>query len=197
MQKDLPKETETLLALEESEHLLRQLTALTEKGRITWRCTRYRPLELMPAIAEGKPETAYLAHAVVAEGEYNGRSYLTEIGETLTIPGNEGSVTVELKTMSSGHCITCFTWDDYSIEAQTGFANAVLPQVDGSEEVLRGFQTTRIHTDYTPEYIVAHPLTALGKRLHEEQRFMDYHRIVVDPAYRTKLSSHDDRTDAR
>ena len=197
MQDHLPIEAEIALALEESEHLLRQLTSLTEKGLITWRCTRYRSLELMPAIAEDKQETAYLSHSVLSESEYAGRRYLTEIGETLTIPGGEGSVTVELKVMCSGQCTASYTWDDFSTEAQVGFADAVLPQMDGSEEVLRGFQTTRIHTDYTPDYIVAHPLTVLGKRLHEEQRFMDYHRIVVDSAYRTKLSSDDNGVDAR
>ena len=197
MQNNLPIEEETALALEESEHLLRQLTTLTEKGRITWRCIRYRPLELMPAIKEDEPENAYFSHSVLAEGEYNGRRYLTEIGETLTIPGGEGSITVELKAISSDQCIASYTWDDYSTETQAGFADAVLPQMDGSEEVLRGFQTTRIHTYYTPENIVEDPLTALGIRLHEEQRFMDYHRIVVDPAYRAKLSSDDSSADAR
>ena len=51
----LPNEAETLLALEEAEHLLRHLTLLTERGRITWRCTDYNPLDLMPDIREGKP----------------------------------------------------------------------------------------------------------------------------------------------
>ena len=37
---------ETLLALEEAEHLLRQLTVLTERGRITWHCIDYNPLDL-------------------------------------------------------------------------------------------------------------------------------------------------------
>ena len=92
----LPIEAETALALEEAEHLLRQLTLLTERGRITWRCVHYNPLELMPFLTEGKPETAYITHSVMATGEYNGRSYLTEIGETLTIPGSEGNVSVEL-----------------------------------------------------------------------------------------------------
>ena len=151
MQNHLPMEAETVLALEESEYLLRQLTVLTEKGRITWRCTRYRPLELMPAIVEDKPETAYLTHSVLAKGEYNGRSYFTEIGETLTIPGGEGNITIELKVMCSGQCIASYTWDDYSAEAQIGFVDAVFTQINGSKEVLRGFQTARFHTDYTSD----------------------------------------------
>ena len=58
MKKHLQNEAETALAMEEAENALRQLTALTEKGRIVWNCLSYNPLDLMPAIQEGKPETA-------------------------------------------------------------------------------------------------------------------------------------------
>ena len=54
MRKEPETPSETLLALEEAEHLLRQLTLLTERGRITWRCTDYNPLDLIPDIQEGK-----------------------------------------------------------------------------------------------------------------------------------------------
>ena len=185
----LPIEAETALALEEAEHLLHQLTALTEKGRMTWRCTHYNPLELMPFLTEGKPETAYITHSVIAAGEYNGRSYLTEIGETLTIPGSEGSVTVELTVLCSGQRVASYVWHHYSEEAQTGFAVAVLPRLADSEAVAQGFQKARYNTDFTPDYIVAHPLTSLGRTLCRERRFMDYHRIVTNPAYRGKLLS--------
>lgn len=60
MRKETTMPAETLLALEESEHLIRQLTILTERGRITWRCTDYNPLDLMPDLQEGKPETSFL-----------------------------------------------------------------------------------------------------------------------------------------
>lgn len=193
----LPIEAETALALEEAEHLLRQLTMLTQRGRITWRCTRYQPLELMPAIQEGKPETAYLTHTVIAVGEYHGRSYLAEIDETLTIPESEGSVTVALTIMCSGERIASYVWDDSFKVAQAEFAAAVLPRLAGSEAIFQGFQTARYNTDYTPDDIVAHPLTGLGRQLCRERRFMDYHRIVTDPTYREKLLSEPEGTAAK
>ena len=192
MLNSLKTEIETALALEESEYLLRQLTMLTQRGRITWRCTRYQPLEIMPAIQEGKPETAYLTHTVIAVGEYHGRSYLAEIDETLTIPESEGSVTVALTIMCSGERIASHVWDDSFKVAQAEFAAAVLTRLAGSEAINKGFQTARYNTDYTPDDIVAHPLTGLGRRFCRERRFLDYHRIVTDAAYREKLLSMSD-----
>ena len=185
----LPIEAETALALEEAEHLLRQLTLLTERGRITWRCTRYNPLELMPDIQVGKRETAYLIHVVKAAGSYNGYDYETEITEYLTIPGSKGTVTVELNVMREGKAIAYHGWNAFTKEAQMRFADIVLPQLAEDEAVARGFDQARYSTDYTPDYIVAHPLTALARTLCSERRFMDYHRIVTDPAYREKLLS--------
>ena len=193
----LPIEAETALALEEAEHLLRQLTLLTERGRITWRCVHYNPLELMPFLTEGKPETAYITHSVMATGEYNGRSYLTEIGENLTIPGSEGNVSVELTVFYSGQRVASYVWHHYSEEAQMGFAAVVLTRLADSEAVAQGFQKARYNTDFTPDYIVAHPLTALGRTLCRERRFMDYHRIVTDPTYREKLLSEPEGTAAK
>jgi len=193
----LPIEAEIALALEESEHLLRQLTLLTERGRITWRCTRYHPLELMPDIQEGKRESAYLVHSVKAEGAYNGYDYETEITETLTIPGSEGSVTVELNVMREGKTTASYVWDAFTKEPQARFADIVLPQLANSEAVAQGFDHARYSTDYTPDYIVAHPLTSLGRALCRKRRFMDYHRIVTDPAYRERLLSEPEEPAAK
>ena len=55
MRKGTVTPAEILLALEETEHLLWQLSMLTERGHITWRCTDYAPLDLMPDKREGKP----------------------------------------------------------------------------------------------------------------------------------------------
>ena len=183
----LPNEAETLLALEEAEHLLRQLTLLTERGRITWRCTDYNPLDLMPDIQEGKPETAYLIHVVRAEGAYNEYDYETEITEYLTIPGSKGTVTVELNVLREGKTTASHVWDAFTKEAQVRFADVVMPQLVGGEAIARGFDQARYSTDYTPDYIVAHPLTALGQTLCRERRLLDYHRIVTEPEYREKL----------
>ena len=185
----LPNEAETLLALEEAEHLLRQLTLLTERGRITWRCTDYNPLDLMPYIQEGKRETAYLIHVVKAEGSYNGYDYETEITEYLSIPGSEGAVTVELNVMREGKATASYVWNAFTRKAQMCFADVVLPQLAEDEAVAQGFDQARYSTDYTPDYIVAHPLTSLGRTLCRERRLLDYHRIVTDPAHREKLLS--------
>ena len=185
----LPVEAETTLALEEAEHLLRQLTLLTERGRITWRCTDYNPLDLMPDIQEGKRETAYLIHVVKAEGSYNGYDYETEITEYLTIPGSKGSVTVELTVMRDGKATAYHGWNAFTKEAQVRFADVVLPQLAEDEAIARGFDQARYSTDYTPNYIVAHPLTSLGRTLCRERRLLDYHRVVADPAFREKLLS--------
>ena len=186
MKKHLQNEAETAWAMEEAENVLRQLTALTEKGRIVWSCLSYDPLDLMPAIQEGKPETAYLIHIVVAEGEFNGRIYLTEIEEILTIPGSEGSVAVVMKIMCSDRLVASYVWDDDSEDAQIGFASAVLPQIADSDAVAQGFQIARYNTIDTPDDIAAHPLTILGRQLCQERRLLDYHRIAIDAAYREK-----------
>ena len=192
MRKETETPSETLLALEEAEHLLRQLTVLTERGHITWRCTDYNPLSLMPDIQEGKPETAFLAHIVMAEGEYNGQSYEAEIGEYLTIPGSKGSVDVDLKVIRSGKRVASYIWDHFSKEAQVRFADVVMPQLVGSEAVELGFNQARHSTAYTPDYIVAHPLTELSQRLCLERRLLDYHRVVTEPEYREKLLQNRD-----
>ena len=183
----LPNEAETLLALEEAEHLLRQLILLTERGRITWRCTDYNPLDLMPDIQEGKRETAYLIHVVKATGAYNGYDYETEITEYLTVPGNMGTVTVDLNVLREGKTTASHVWDAFTKEAQVRFADVVMPQLVGGEAIAQGFDQARYSTDYTPDYIVAHPLTSLGRTLCRERRLLDYHRIVTQPEYREKL----------
>ena len=189
MRKEIEMPAETLLALEEAEHLLRQLTLLTERGRITWRCTDYNPLDLMPDIQEGKRETAYLIHVVTARGSYNGYDYETEIAEYLTIPGNKGSVTVELTVMREGKAKASHVWDAFTEEAQVRFADVVLPRLAGSEAIAQGFGQSRYSTDYTPDYIVVHPLISLGRTLCRERSLLDYHRIVTDPDYRETLLS--------
>lgn len=192
MGKETEITAETLLALEEAEHLLRQLTVLTERGRITWHCTHYNPLDLMPDIQEGKPETAVLIHIVKAEGEYNGQCYESEIVEQLTIPGSKGSIDVDLKVTRSGKRLASYVWGRFSTEAQVRFADAVMPRLEGGEAVELGFDQARYSTAYTPDYIAAHPLTELGQRLCRERRLLDFHRIVTESEYREKLLQNRD-----
>ena len=45
------------------------------------------------------------------------------------------------------------------------FADVVMPQLVGSEAVELGFDQARYSTAYTPDYIVAHPLTELCQLL--------------------------------
>lgn len=192
MRKETETPSEALLSLEEAEHLLRQLTLLTERGRITWRCTDYNPLDLIPDIQEGKRETAVLIHIVKAEGEYNGQCYEAEIVEQLTIPGNKGSIDVDLKVTRSGKRVASYVWGRFSTDAQVRFADVVMPQLVSGEAIAQGFDQARYSTDDTPDYIVAHPLNSLGRTLCRERRLLDFHRIVTEPEYREKLLQNRD-----
>lgn len=67
--------------------------------------------------------------------------------------------------MRSGKRVASYVWDLFSKEAQVRFADVVMPQLVGSEAVELGFDQARYSTAYTPDYIVAHPLTELCQLL--------------------------------
>lgn len=185
----LSRETEDELMQEETEQLLQQLTALTELGRMTWRCTDYTPLNLMPILGEGNREFAFLAHTLQVQGEYRGQKYETEISEYLKIPEQQGSVDVRLTITHTDGSVLDYPPRDYPEAAQCRFAAAVLPQLEHSEVVEYNFDHTEYSTDYTTRQIATHPLTALGARLCREHRLLDFHRIVTDPAFLATLLS--------
>ena len=68
-----------------------------------------------------------------------------------------------------------------------------------SDEIFSGYNQTTSETDRSTIRIINengisnnllnHPLTKLAEKLFNEQRVLDYHRIVFDLAYRADLLS--------
>lgn len=192
------------IRIEEQMELLKRIARLTEQGKIEWKCVEYNPLSFMN---EDKIEetSAYLCQMFRLTANIDGLPYELEIAEYITVPDGKGDVAVTLTrdveddfmkvdAILSGHLEI---YDDCSAEEiaetfkddPTIIISAVLvPQIVDSDVVKDSFEWARfINEKGISAELLNDPLTLLVEKLFNEQRILDYHRIVFDLSYRKKL----------
>ena len=129
----LPTE-EDLQRKEESLYLLRQLTVLTDKGKMLWKCTKYDPWEFIP---EGSWETAQevLTHSFDVTASYGGQTYRAEITEGIGLKDGCSSLILSVETGEQ-------YWPFYHLPTSDAlaFSSAVLAQIQDSAVIERAQQ---------------------------------------------------------
>ena len=160
---------------EESLYLLRQLTALTEKGKMRWRCTKYFPWELIPDGAD-EPWQEILTHAFGAEASYGMRTYRAEVSEGIGLDNGSSKVIIDVKTEAFDQT---FYPTDLPLHTALAFSDAVLEQIHDSEIIKDAFRKVRDKRLCAPDdRYTKHPLTQLGEKLRSAGEIMAFHRLV-------------------
>lgn len=171
----LPTE-EALQQREERLYLLRQLTLLTEKGKILWQCTKYGPWELIP---DGSDEAAQevMLHSFDAIARYGERTYLASVSEGIGLDDGVSSVIIDVETDDFDGS---FFPSDLPLSEALAFSNAVLEQIQGSKVISAAFREIRHKPICTSnDRHAKHPLVQLGETLRSAGAVMEFHRLVA------------------
>ena len=172
----LPTE-EAVQQKEERLYLLRQLTLLTEKGKMHWHCTKYGPWELIP---DGSDQAAQevLLHSFDATVRYGERTYLASVSEGIGLDDGVSSVIIDVET--DGFDCSFFP-SDLPLSEALAFSSAVLEQIHGSEVIAAAFREIRHKPICTSnDRYAKHPLVQFGEKLRSAGALMEFHRLVAD-----------------
>lgn len=191
---DIDKETMELL--------LRSLAKRTLSGKQKWEGLTYMPISFMRRNEDAEDDT-FISQMFEMETELNGRRYSLEVMEQVCFPSGKGAIF---------GTITCDgdEWKKYDLDlvfderygendaedlkevfvdsAVVRFMDAALSVFEGTEAESRGFSYARYfnQTGIEPEW-KGMPLVKLGKKLMDEKRMRDFHRIVIDMDYRKEM----------
>lgn len=191
---------------EERQELLKRLVRLTEQGKIDWKCVEYIPLSFLDR-DEYNDISANLCQMFTLTADITGLPYTLELSEDITIPDGKGDVSITLSCdMASDFCEIeelvsggLDTYEDCAPEAiaivfkdhpALRLSSAIVPHIADAEVVQKAFAWARfVHETGVSKKTLSHPLVKLAKKLFNEQRVLDYHRIVFDTQYREQLLS--------
>lgn len=189
---------------QEGETIFHQLATLTKAGKIDWICDEYNPLCIMDKDrVEEKP--AYLTHSFSCHAFVNSIPHTVEITEYITIPDGKGDITIdlergfpdELRRFETSLSHNFDEYDDckpdellehFADDPVTEFADAVIPLVVQSDAVKFTFTWARfVNEKSITKRMLSQPLVKLANQLFDTQNILDFHRIVLDTAYRAEL----------
>lgn len=193
------------LRIEEEQELLKRIAHLTERGKIKWECVVYNPLCFMN---EDKVEdsSAYLSQMFTLTTKIEGIPYELDIAEYITIPDGKGDISLTLSKNTADDFIkidTSLSFDEaYDELLPEEIANAykgnpvmrltaaVIPQVSDSETVKEAFKWARFINEINiSDELLNNPITLLAEKLFNDQRVLDYHKILFDISYRNAISA--------
>lgn len=194
---------------ETHEMLLQTLAERTLAGKQQWEELDYSPISFIQDtdddddLAEVRKPEAYVSQAFEMETDFNGRRYQLELMEQIDFPSEKGNIsgTVTYDGDRWGKydfalSYDCMKYDDSSAEQlKEVFADSpILKLAEAVIAVFRGTEAEEFGFSYAGYYnqeIKAKwqrmPLVKLGKKLMEEKRMEDFHRIILDMEYRKKL----------
>lgn len=189
---------------QEGKTIFHQLATLTKAGKIDWICDEYNPLGIMDKDrVEEKP--AYLTHSFSCYAFVNSIPHTVEITEYITISNGKGDITIdlergfpdELRRFETSLSHNFDEYDDckpdellehFADDPVTELADAVIQLVAQSDAVKFTFTWARFVNEKTiTKRMLNQPLVKLANQLFDAQNILDFHRIVLDTAYRTEL----------
>jgi len=176
-----------ILEQEESIQLLHQLIQLSRKSQISWQCTHYVPITLIPEENENGDETsAAIVHNIILQAEYNAKLFIAEIFEKLSIPSGNPFTRLDLTVLhESNH--TEVHYDSFPKAEREQFIGTIIRHVEDSPEVNEEYQRSHYDTLSISPHFHDHPLTILGRNLFQQKAVFNFHRIVVDKKFRRTL----------
>lgn len=193
---DLPEDKEV-------EKILKQAIEQTAEGKVKWKCTEYNPLSILHDEYE-MHETANVSHTFEAKAAVEGHMLFLELMESITFPSGKGDISGSIYLddcdIGSEHSFALsFDADDYNDcdAAQVceryadsdiaRLAGAVVPQLVDSEEVQFAYSFAQFYPGDVPDKFKRRPMIRLCKRILEEKRIIDFHRMILNMEAREQL----------
>ena len=148
---------------------------------------------------------AYLTHSFSLHATAKSIPHTVVLTESITTPNGKGDIMVDLERGFPDNLIKIETglsyrfdeYDDgkpdglltqFADDPVTEIAAALIPIAVQSEAVRAAFTWARFVNETTvTTKMLNQPLVKLAKRLFDEQNILDFHRVVLDTAYRDKL----------
>ncbi len=191
------------LRTEEQNEILNQIVSLTEQGKMIWQCVDYNPLSFMNK-DDYDESPAYLCQIFKLQTTFQGIPYEMELAEYITIPAGKGNVAVTISRnfaddflqidemlssdLAYDDCFPEDIADVFKDNPAMVLSTVLVPQIADTEVVKGTFVWARfINEKGVSAKLLRHPLTQLGEKLFDEQRVLDYHRILFDIPYRDSL----------
>lgn len=193
---DLPEDKEMDMMVQ---HAIKQ----TAEGNVKWECTEYNPLSILYDEID-KPDEATVLHTFSAEAVVDGRKVFLELMESIAFPSGKGdisgSIAMDVLDPTTKHDFALsFDVDGYEdcdaakvCELYAGtdiarLADAVVPQLVDSEAVQFAYTFARFYNQDVPAKFKRKPMIKLCKRILDEKRIGDFHRMVLNMEAREQL----------
>ena len=191
---DLPEDKEMDLMVK---HAIEQTMA----GTVKWECTEYNHLSILHDEYE-IPETAAVSHFFEAKAAIDNHVVFLTLMESITFPSGKGDISgsISVDDLSSKHdfalsfdaddyeeCDAAQVCEHYADTEIARLANAVVPQLVDSEEVQFAYTYARFYPGDVPDKFKRMPLIRLCKRILEEKRVIDFHRMILNMEAREQL----------
>lgn len=198
MYEEIDKETHELL--------LETLIKRTIEGKQHWNELDYKPIGFI-STSDNQNQVATVSHMFELKTEFNGRNYELELTEGISFPSRKGDISGSLYYEDeSGPTKYDFslsfdldTYDECSAEELMNtykdsvivkLADVVVQVFENTEAVKFGFSYARFFNETgICSKLKKDPLVKLCEKLMEEERFVDFHKIILDTHYRDELQS--------
>ncbi len=180
--------------------LIHELLVLTQSSRINWECTTYLPINLMPSDTK---KSAYLTQCYVVRTRFNNKPIELQISDTVTVPEDYADLDIIDPDLSLSPLMTpCSLTYKYNTFCQptteemlqtyrsddiTKLIDLIVAQTESSPCINDPTCNIKFNTEGYHSSVVDSPITRLGKCLHDQNRSTDFHKMVLDLDYRSKL----------
>jgi len=187
----------------ERESMVKSIAEQTKQGLLKWELFNYLPLGIMDA-DEYDETPAYIAQSFDLKTTINGLPYELSITEKIVLPGGKGDVFIMLTRnvpdmfMQTDEGLSLdFDYTDsapeelaekYKNNPAMILADVLIPQNIDSDIIGEVMSWARYYNEVdVDKKFSRNKLNKLCKKLFDEQRLLDFHRIVFDMEYRDKL----------
>lgn len=187
----------------EAKQVLKSLIRYTESGNATWRIIEYNPIGSLgrDIAAEEKESASVVCHTIKAVGVTPEGAWNVDIMESIYLLSGKGDISITLSDDFTESLLTLSANEEYddctaaNIVTQFSdspilmFAQVVLPVLaEAAAPVFNSYTWYKFHVpdDITPgdKRTLIFRLT---KRLADECRISDFHRMVFDIGFREQL----------
>lgn len=189
---------------EETKVHLQSLIKHTTEGKLAWICTDYNPIGLLHEIDDEGKDEAKISQCFIAQTNLNGIDINIEIWDRIDLLSGKGEISGEFSldvTLERVHefntCEDIIFYEEQDTETVNAvgrkslaaiLADILIPHLVSSEPVAFGFSFARFNPQSgVPKRFLRLPLCKLSEKLMKERKPLDFHRVVLDMEYRSRL----------
>lgn len=188
------------LMRQETQLYFNQIVTLSEKGSIEWECTEYNPIGFLDRNRYSE-QSACITQMFNFVANIGGLQHELELAEYIKVPSGEIDIAVTLTRDDDMHFLKLDSILSVELDQQTEsepadinavpvvrLAKYLVPIAAETEVVADAFEWARfINEKGISRTLLNNPLTKLGEKLCLEHRALDFHRVILDSAYREEL----------